>query len=364
MTRKRPVRGPSRRAVLKGTLAAAAAAAGGSLKVAGVARAAEEPKVNWYNWDTYVAPTTLDDVSAMTGLSIQYDLYANNEELLAKVREGNPGYDLFIPSDYMVETMIALGILQELDHSKIPNLKHLEQGANFQNPSFNPGLKYGVPYFYGTVGIGYRKSKLDRVPDSWADLFENDAFKGRIALLADQRYVLGAALRHLGFSVNTTDEGEIGKARDLLIRAKPNLKAFAPDSGQDMLLSGEVDLVMEWNGDILSVIAEDADLAYSVPREGTLMWMDSLCIPKGAPHPDNAHAVINAVHDPKINADIAVYIKYATSNADAKKLVPQEDLDNPAIYPTPEQVAKSEMLVDVGDATKLYDEAWTEVMAA
>jgi spermidine/putrescine transport system substrate-binding protein len=347
-----------------GLALAGLAGAGLSLRVARVARAAEEPKVNWYNWDTYIAPTTLEDVSAMTGLEIQYDLYANNEELLSKVREGNPGYDLFIPSDYMVETMIALGILQELDHSKIPNIEHLEKDDNFRNPAFNPGLKFGVPYFYGSVGIGYRKSAVPEAPTSWGALFENDAYKGRVALLADQRYVLGAALKYLGYPANSVNEAEIAAARDLLIRAKPNLKAFAPDSGQDMLLSGEIDLVMEWNGDILSVIAEDPDLAYAIPDEGTLLWMDSLCIPKDAPHPNNAHAVINAVHDPKINADIANYIKYATSNASAKAMISEADLNDPAIYPTPAVLAKSESLIDVGEATTLYDKAWTEVMAA
>lgn len=363
MTGGRSRHGPSRRTVLAGALAGFAAA-GLALKAARVARAEEEPKVNWYNWDTYIAPTTLDDIGAMTGLKIIYDLYASNEELFGKTWDGNPGYDLIVPADYMVETMIALGILEELDHSKIPNLEHLEKDANFRDPVFNPGLKYGIPYFYGSVGIGYRKSAVPEPPTSWAALFENEAFKGRIAVLGDQRFVLGAALKYLGYSVNTTTEAEIGAARDLLIRAKPTLRAFAPDSGQDMLLSGEIDLVMEWNGDILSVIEEDPDLAYAIPDEGTLLWMDSLCIPKDAPHPGNAHAVINAVHDPKLNADIASYIKYATSNASAKAMIPEEDLTNPAIYPTPEVMVKSESLIDVGEATTLYDKAWTEVMAA
>ena len=323
----------------------------------------EEKKLNVYNWDTYIGETTLQTFTDKTGVAVQYDLYANNEELFAKLKAGNPGYDVIFPSDYMVESMISLNMLEAIDHSKIPNLVNINPAKQFSDPSFNPGLKFGVPYMWGTVGIGYRKSKVPE-PDSWALLLDSDKYAGRIALLADARMVMGLALKYLGYSMNSKSEDEVNKARDLLIKQKPNIKAFAPDNGQDLLLSGEVDLVMEWNGDIISVMSEDDDIAYIVPKEGTNVWTDNICIPVGAPHPENAHAFLNHILDKEVNAEIASTIHYATADKAAQALIPAEDLSNPAIYPPEEVIAASESLTDVGDFTPVYDKAWTEVQAA
>jgi len=326
--------------------------------------AAEDKQLNVYNWDTYIGENTVANFVKASGIETQYDLYANNEEMFAKLKEGNPGYDVIFPSDYMVETMIALGKLVPLDHAKIPNIKHIDPDPVFSDPAFNPGLKHGVPYMWGTMGLGYRKSKVSPAPDSWGVVFDSDKYAGRIALLADQRAMIGIALKYLGHGMNSTDAGEIAAARDLLIKAKPRIKTFAPDSGQDLLLSGEVDLVIEWNGDIVQVMEEDDDLAYVVPKEGSMVWFDNICIPTGAPHPDNAHAFINFILDPKVNSEIANFIHYGTANKSARAYVLKEDLANPAIYPPADTIAKSESLVDVGEHTKLYDEAWTKIQAA
>ncbi len=163
--------------------------------------------------------------------------------------------------------------------------------------------------------------------------------------------------------MNSVNPAEIAQARDLLIKQKKHIKSFAEDNGQDLLLSGECDLVMEWNGDIAQVMAEDKDLAYVVPDEGTMVWMDNVCIPVGAPHPDNAHTFINYILDAKVNADIANFIHYGTANIAAKKYINKEDLANPAIYPPAEMIAKSELVVDVGDDARLYDEAWVAIQA-
>ena len=351
----------SRRSFIRG---AGAAAVG--VTFAGAARrgwAQEEKKLNVYNWDTYIGETTLSSFTDATGIEVQYDLYANNEELFAKLQTGNPGYDVIFPSDYMVATMIAKGMLVELDHSKIPNMANIDPDPNFADPKFNPGLKYGLPYMWGTIGIGYRKSKVE-TPTSWAAVLDSDQYSGRTALLADMRTVIGIALKYLGYSMNSTNEAEIAEARDLLIKQKRHIKTFAEDNGQDLLLSGEVDICMEWNGDIVSAMQEDDDLSYVVPKEGTNVWMDNICIPTGAPHPENAHAFINHLHDPQVNAEIANTIQFATSNQAAKEFINPDDLANPAIYPPAEVVAKSEALIDVGEFTPVYDRAWTEIQAA
>lgn len=363
MTKGTIAAGVSRRTILKGGLTVAATAPV-LARLGGRAFAAEEKQLNVYNWDTYIGETTIADFTAASGINVQYDLYANNEELFAKLQAGNPGYDVIFPSDYMVATMIQLGMLVPIDPDKIPNMKNIDPDPNFTNPPFNPDLKYGVPYMWGTIGIGYRKSKVNGVPDSWGVVFDSDEYAGRISLLADQRAMIGIALKYLGYSMNTTSGNEIDAARNLMIKAKKNIKAFAPDAGQDMLLSGEVDIAVEWNGDIVQVMEEDDDLSYVVPKEGGMVWMDNICIPTGAPHPGNAHAFIDFIHDAKMNAEIANFIHYATANAAAKPMLLEEDLDNPAIYPPPEVVARCEALVDVGDATRLYDEAWTAIQAA
>jgi spermidine/putrescine transport system substrate-binding protein len=324
----------------------------------------EEKQLNLYNWDTYIGENTVSDFAEKFDMKVQYDLYANNEELFAKLKEGNPGFDVIFPSDYTVESLIKLKKLMPLDHSKLPNMKNIDPAPNFSNPAFNPGLKYGVPYMWGTMGIGYRKSKVKKPPTSWKVLFDSDEYSGRIALLADARSVIGITLKYLGYKMNSVVPAEIAQARDLLIKQKKHLKSFAEDNGQDLLLSGECDLVMEWNGDIVQVIAEDKDLAYVVPDEGTMVWMDNVCIPVGAPHPDHAHTFINYIMDAKVNADIANFIHYATANIAAKKYINKEDLANPAIYPPAEIIAKSEVLVDVGKDARLYDEAWVAIQAA
>jgi spermidine/putrescine transport system substrate-binding protein len=347
----------SRRRILR-----AAGAVGALAALPHPAWAEEEKKLNFYNWDTYTGETTLQTFTEKTGVEVQLDLYANNEELYAKLKEGNPGYDVIVPSDYMVEIMRATDLLEKLDHGKIPNIANIE--PRFADPKYDPGMAHSLPYMWGTIGIGYRKSKVTEPPTSWKVLFDSDQYSGRIALLADQRAVLGLVLKYLGFSMNTTNPDEVAKARDLLIKQKPHIKAFAPDEGQNMLVAGDVDLVMEWNGDITQVMEEDEDIDYVVPGEGTNVWTDNVCIPKGAPHPENAHAFLNHIHDKEVNAEIANTIRYATANAAAKELVNPEDLANPRIYPPTEIVAKSESIVDLGDNTRLYDDAWTAVQAA
>ncbi len=342
-------------------LAGSAAAAVGIALKPSRALSAEEKQLNVYNWDTYIGETTLQTFTDRTGIKVQYDLYANNEELFAKLKVGNPGYDIIIPSDYMVETMIKLGMLVPLDHSKIPNMKNI--APKFRSVSYDPELKYCVPYMWGTVGIGYRKSKVE-TPDSWKVIFDSDRYSQKIAILADQRVAIGLALKYLGYPLNSTDPAQINEARDLLIKQKPHIKAFAPDQGQDMLLAGDVDVVMEWSGDIIGAMEEDDDIGFGAPKEGTYLWVDGACIPTGAPHPENAHAFLNHIHDAEVNADIANTTNYATSNEAARPYLKPENLNNPAIYPPAQVVEKSEGLIDVGDATRHYDEAWISIQAA
>ena len=350
---------PSRRSLLKGTGAFAA----GLTFMSRLSMAEEEKKLNFYNWDTYIGENTLADFQKATGIEAKLDLFADNAELFAKLKEGNPGYDVIVPSDSWIERMVGANMLTPLDHSKIPNMANVD--PRFADAAFDKGRKYTIPYMWGTLGLGYRKSKVEGVPDSWKYVYESDKYAGRISLLGDARNVIGMALMYLGKSLNTKDPAEIKMAEDLIIAHKKNIKVFADDNGQDLLASGEVDIAQEWNGDIIQVMGEDKDLAYTVPTEGSLLWQDTMAIAAGAPHPENAHAFLNYVLDAQAGADIAKFIAYATANLAARKLLDDSYNGNTSIFPSDEVVAKCQSAIYIGeDGQKLYEDAWTRIQAA
>ncbi len=346
---KRPRTPVTRRRFLQGSTAVAA----GITLLPKSGWSASDPIVNFYNWDTYIGETTLDDFKTASGIEAKMDLFADNDELFAKLKAGNPGYDLIVPTNDYVERMIVAGMLVPLDHSKIPNIKNID--PVFMDPAFDPGRKYSLPYMWGTIGIGYRKSRVDGVPDSWKWLYDSDKYAGRIAMLGQASDVIGMGLKYMGKSLNTRDAGEIKAAERMLIAQKPHIKVFADDNGQDLLLSGEVDLTMEWNGDI----------GFVVPAEGGLLWEDGLAIPTDAPHPENAHKLIDFILDAEAGAAIADFIQYATPNAAAKALMSADYTENPAIFPPADVIGRCETAIYLGeDVTRLYDESWTRILAA
>ena len=349
----------SRRSLLAGTGAVAAGLTFGPK----LSWAVEEPKLNFYNWDTYIGETTLEDFGKLSGIEVKMDLYADNAELFAKLKEGNPGYDLIVPTNDYVERMMLAKMLLPINRDLITNFGNIDPA--FQDAAFDPGRKFSMPYMWGTQGIGYRKSKVSATPDSWKALLDSDEYSGRIALLGDSTSSLGAALKYLGYSYNSTDAAEIKAAEVLLIKQKPHIKAFADDNGQDLLLSGEVDLTMEWNGDILQVMEEDDDISYVVPKEGSLVWEDCMCIPVGGPHPENAHKFMNYILDAEAGAAIADFIYYATPNKAARAYLEDDYNKNPAIFPDDATLARCEPSIYLGEeATRVRDETWTRVEAA
>ncbi|MGI9296659.1 MAG: ABC transporter substrate-binding protein [Gammaproteobacteria bacterium] len=330
------------------------------------ASAAEEKKLNFYNWDTYIGETTLDDFQAASGVEVKLDLFGDNTELFAKMREGNPGYDVIVPSNDYVQRMTAAGLLAPLNHRAIPNFRR-NVAKQFQDGGFDPGRKYSMPYMWGTMGIGYRKSKVKSPPVSWSAVWgrQSAQYAGKIGWISEPASMLGMALRYLGHSFNSEDAGEIRAAADQLIAFKGNVKGIFEDNGQDLLASGEVDLAVEWNGDIAQLATEDDDIGYVIPFEGSYYWQDCLCIPKGAPHPQNAHAFINFLLDAKIGRDLADYIQYATPNEAALKLLDDSYTKNPAIFPPAHIQEKLEPNLYLGETrSQLIDEEWTRVLSA
>ena len=348
---------PGRRSVLQGM-----GAVGLSFSLPKFA-SAQGGTVNFYNWDTYIGENTLSEFTAATGINVQYDLFADNEELFAKFRNGNPGYDLIVPTNDFVERFIVADLLQELDHSRIPNMANVDPA--FADPAHDPGRRYSMPYMWGTIGIGYRKSEVEGVPDSWSHLYTSDQYANRIALLAEPTTVMQMAFKLMGKSLNDWSDENIAAAEEMIITQKSKITSFAPDNGQDLLLAGEVDLAQEWNGDILQAMDEDDDIGYVVPQEGGLLWEDDLCIPVGAPNPEGAHELINFILDAEVGAEIADFIYYATPNKAAKALLSDDYTQNPAIFPPEAAIAKSEVSVFPGqEVLAKIDAAWTRVRAA
>jgi spermidine/putrescine transport system substrate-binding protein len=358
-------RRPSRRSLLAGLGGAVAAgiSLGGCAGRWATGANGEEQRLNLYNWDTYTGETTLADFQKATGVEVKMSLYGNNDELFGKLRAGNPGFDVIVPSNEFVTRLRISDMLVPLDHSKIPNMANLL--PEFRDVPFDPGRRFSMPYTWLVLGIGYRKSKVDGVPDSWKWVLDSDRYKGRIGLFAESDDLIRLGAKYLGASVRGITPAVTRDVVAMLIRQKPFVKVFHHDEGQDLLAAGDIDLVVEYNGDIAQVMAEDPDLGFVVPREGTLINSDCLCIPRGAPRPDNAHRFINFLLDAKVSAGISQTIQYPTPNAAALKLMPASYRDNPAIFPPTAVMAKSEYGDFEGIArARAVDEAVTEILAA
>lgn len=323
----------------------------------------EQAHLNFYNWDTYIGEHTLEDFQKQSGTHIRMSLFANNDELFAKLRGGNQGYDVIMPSNDFVERMSKAQMLMPLDHSLLPNYSNI--APEFQNVSFDPGRRFSMPYTWLALGIGYRKSAMPGfVPDSWKWVLDSDRFKGRIGLLAESPDLYRLSYKYMGLPMNSSDPAHIKLASAMLLRQKPNIALFHNDEGQALLQAGDIDIVIEYNGDVAQVMQEDSDLDFVIPREGSELNSDCMCIPKGAPNPDLAHRFINFMLDAHVHADVIKTIQYPTPNRVAASLMDDAYRNNPVIYPPPAILAKCEYAHYLGeDWAHAVEDAMTEVRA-
>jgi spermidine/putrescine-binding protein len=328
--------------------------------LAGGRSAGAARELNLYIWSGYIAPETIRRFEQREGVRVNLDLYDSNEALLAKVSAGNAGYDVLCPSNYVVEILLQQQRLRALDHSALPNLVNID--PRFLDRPYDPGNRHSVPYVWGTAGIGYRRSRVGTV-DSWASMWD-PRFRNRILMLDDARESLGAVLRWKGYSLNTTEPGPLELAQRLLIQQKPLVRTYNTSNYEDILLSGDVWLAQGWNGQFAKAMDADPDIEYVIPREGSSLFLDNLVIPVDAPHPDVAHAFLNYVMEPAVAAEICTTMRYSTPNRAALPLIPEHIRRNTATFPPDDAIARSELIVDIGEATVLYDRLWTEVKAA
>ena len=318
-------------------------------------------KLYVYNWAYYISESAIPNFEKEFGVKVTYDNYSSNEEVLAKLQVGATGYDLIFPSDYMVGMMVEQGLLEEFDLTNIPNFKNISK--KFKNLPFDPKNKHSIPYLWGTTGIGVNTEKVEEEVDSWSILW-NEKYKGHISMLDDMRGIANPALKILGYSINTTDPKQIEEAKQMLIKQKPLVNVYTSDTYIDLLKSGDIWLAQGYSGDVFQVMKENEAVKYVIPKEGADIWVDNMCIPKGAKHKYTAEVFVNYLLRPSVSAEISNFTWYANPNEASHKFIKPEILNNLSIYPPEEVIDKCEFQKDVGEATKYYEQLFNEVKSA
>ncbi|MDE3224167.1 MAG: spermidine/putrescine ABC transporter substrate-binding protein [Nitrospirota bacterium] len=314
--------------------------------------------LHYFTWSDYTDKELIRAFEREAGVKVVVDTFGSNEELLAKLESGAGGYDVVVPSDFMVAIMAKQDLLAELDLSLIPNVRFVFE--RLQHLPFDPDNRYSIPYLWGTVGIGYDSAVVPVPPDSWEVLWD-PRYRRKISMLNDQREVFGVALRTLGHSGNATDPAVIDRAKAKLVRQKDLVKTYTSENYQQLLAYGDVVLAHGWGGTVARAMAERPSIRYVIPKEGATIWADCLVVLKASLHKDLAMRFINYLLNRDVAARTTNRLLFATSNWEAKALVQAEYRDNPAIYPPDSVLDRLEWTIDVGEAARLYDRAWTEV---
>jgi spermidine/putrescine transport system substrate-binding protein len=343
-------------------------AASASPAAAAVVQPAEEPEagqkfdtgepkeLNLFCWSEYVPQTVIDRFTKATGIKVNVENYASNEEMRTKLLAGGGQYDLIQPSEYMIEAFIKEGLLEKLDKSMLPNLKNL--APEFQHLPFDPDHDYTVPWMAGTVGIVVNTELVTDDIKGYKDVFQ-DKFKNKIVVLDDAREIVSWGLDTMGIPVNEMSDENLAKVKPLVAQWLPLVKVYDSDSPKTALLNGDVALGIVWSGEGALLLRQDKKFKWVLPAEGAHLFVDSLAIPKNAKHPKNAELFMNFILRPKISALISADFPYLNPNAEARKLLSAEDLANPASYPTAEEMKKLETFKDIGQQAAKIDDLIT-----
>jgi putrescine transport system substrate-binding protein len=363
------------------------------LLLSGLASApAKERVVNFYNWSDYIAPTVLDDFSKETGIKVRYDTFDSNDTLEAKLLAGKSGYDVVVPTAYFLARQIEAGIFLKLDKAKLPNLVNAWAEITDRLARYDPGNQYAVNYMWGTTGIGYNVKAARQIVgaqlgsaqivgadvpaaallDSWDDVFD----PARIAkfkdcgvhMLDSSDDIMSAALHYLKLDPNSSDPADLQKAADLLTRIRPYVRKFHSSEYLNALATGEICLVVGFSGDIKQAQKRAAEakasvaIGYSIPKEGAQLWFDVFAVPKDAPDPDEAHALINYLLKPEVAAKNTNFISYANGNLASQKFIDKSILDDPTIYPDAAVMAKLYTITAHDQKTqRLINRLWTRI---
>lgn len=311
-------------------------------------------KLYIYNWTIYTPDTVIAKFEAEYKVEVIYDEFDSNENMYAKLLAGGAGYDIVFPSGDYVSIMIKQNMLEPIDQSKLSNMGNIDP-AVLEKAKYDPAMRYSVPYYFGAAGIAVNTAKVPDFERSWA-LFGRSDLRNKMTMLDDMREVMGDALAHLGYSVNTVNPGEISAARDLINRMwKPNLVKFDAEAFGKGFANGDFWVVQGYAEVVYEELSEAQrqDTAFFIPPEGGPAYIDSMCIPKGAKHVDLAHQFIDFIHRPEIYAEFVDTFGFpATVNIPARALKTGDS------WYSAEDLDRVELKDDVGENLTLYDEAW------
>jgi spermidine/putrescine transport system substrate-binding protein len=318
-----------------------------------------DEELNLFAWSEYIPQSVLDGFTKETDIQVNYETYASNEEMLAKLLSGAASYDLIQPSEYTIEALVKEKQLLPLDHEKLPNLKNI--GKEYWNQPHDPKLAYSVPYMQGTVGIVVNTAKIKEPVQGYGDVFQ-PKYKGRIVVLDDALEIVTWALAANGLGPNDVTKANLEKIKPTLAKWLPLVKVYDSDSPKTALLNGDVDLGVVWSGEAAILINEQpGKFSYTLPKEGAHMFIDNLAIPKGAENVDAAHQFINYILRPDVSVQISKEFPYTNPNVEARKLLTPAERANPASYPPGDP--KLSTFRDIGPMAADVDKLFTDMKA-
>ncbi|MGB4007741.1 MAG: ABC transporter substrate-binding protein [Bacillota bacterium] len=312
-----------------------------------------------YNWGDYIDPYLIKEFERETGLKVIYQTFDSNEAMLTKIAHGGVTFDVVIPSDYAISKMKEQELLIPLDHSKLPNLKHID--ARFLDLPFDEKNVYSIPYFWGTYGIIYNPEVITDIDfDSWDDLWD-PRLQNQILLVDSAREVIGMGLNSLCYSLNDIDIDHLQQAKEKLDMLIPNIRAIVGDEIKMLLETEEAAVAVVWSGDASEIIGENDKFDYVIPKEGSNVWFDNMVIPTTAKNVEGAHQFINFMLDPENAAQNAEYVGYSTPNAEALRYLPEEITSDERFYPGSEITDKLEVYENLSKRmTAYYNELFLE----
>lgn len=322
----------------------------------GLAGCLENPRtLNFYNWSLFIGPDTIKNFERTTGVQVNYEEFSSADVMFAKLKVGMTGYDLVVSPDYMLRRLIRHNLVQKIP-TRIPRERLYKR---LQSPPWDPTLEWSMPYLWGSTGIAYLKHKVKAPPTSWNALWSEE-YGRRITMLDEKRDSIGAALIRLGFSGNSTNPGELEKAKQSLLEQKKVVRRYTSDFVDD-LIRGETYLALAWSGDVHSGIASEPRIGYAVPEEGSFLFVDNLFIPASAPHPEIADEFIQYYLQPEVAAGVTNGCGYANPVEASEQFIRPELLQDPLSYPSRQTISRLVFQEDLGPAERLWDKVWEEV---
>lgn len=337
--------------ILAALLALSLAACGGDASTGEV--------VNVFNWGEYIDTDLLRQFEEETGIKVVYNMFETNEGLYSRVQ--SESYDVVIPSDYMIARMIEEDMLQPLNFDNIPNYALIDE--KYLGLEFDPEQKYSVPYTWGAVGIIYNTREVDEADIGSWDILWNPKYAGQTAMFDNSRDALGLTLKLLGYSQNTTNKDELRAAADKIIAGKDNFQGFWMDQILEKLPNEEILIAPYYNGDAVTMMEDNPDLSFYIPKEGTNVFVDAMCIPKNAKNVKNAEKFINFMCSTEAAAANADYIGYSSPQREVYEQQPDEVKNDPIHYPSEQTVEEGEVFINLPeDINEYYNELWTEIL--